>query len=262
MVMSPNKISFALLPWLLQLLLLFFLCPVAPTTSSTPSSETLAVNTTLLFDSGAPSYSLRNCSCATPVRDCNEALANLMCSCHTVLRSALPPAGMTEPKGLSVWLKELWILEELVNRSIVSHLQLSFCGPSHVDSQHLVLFGLRTLKIHSAAPEALYPNQEIKISTEAAVPTGSSSSEFSTSILHMAFVDLSVLNGLSILKAYSMVGPSAPTLSEHLPHLAMPILPPATVTHDDAHDDTHDVAHDPRGQASESLQTIVITFVY
>ncbi|KAJ8350889.1 hypothetical protein SKAU_G00260190 [Synaphobranchus kaupii] len=34
--------------------------------------------------------SLRNCSCASEIQDCNDALANLLCSCRTVPRSSLP----------------------------------------------------------------------------------------------------------------------------------------------------------------------------
>lgn len=252
MEMSPNTVISAALPW--SLWLLFFLTPVTRTTSSAPTSETsLTLNTTLLFNSGAPGHNLRNCSCSTPVRDCDEALANSLCRCHTVLRSALPPAGLREPGPLTVWVKELWVLEELLNRSMMGHLRLSFCGVKPLDSQYLALLGLRTLKIHSAAPEAPYPNQEMTISPAAglAVELQALSFDF-TSSLHVTFLDVAVLNGLSALKAYSVVGP-AHTLSQQFPHLALPLPLPSPATDDPT---------DPSEQASEPLQNLLITFIY
>ncbi|XP_038575693.1 uncharacterized protein C21orf62 homolog isoform X1 [Micropterus salmoides] len=254
MEMSLNTDSSASLPW--SLWLLFFLTPITQTTSSAPTSETsLPFNTTLLFDSGTPGYNLRNCSCSKPVWDCNEALANSLCRCHTVLRSALPTAGLREPGRLTVWVKELWVLEELLNRSMVGHLRLSFCGIKPMDSQYLALQGLRTLRIHSAAPEATYPNQEITISPAAgiAVELEALSFDFSSSF-HVTFLDVAVLNGLSALKAYSVVGPPAHNLSQTFPHLALPLATPYSAAPDDP--------IDPSEQAAEPLQNLLITFVY
>lgn len=251
MEMSPNTISFALLMWLQWLL--FFLTPVVRTTGSVPTSETpLPVNATLLFDTGAPGDSLRNCSCPAPVPDCDEDLANSLCSCHSVLRSALPPAGLREPGGLTVWLKESWVLEELLNRSTVGHLQLSFCGVNPLDSKYLALLGLQTLRIHSAAPGAPYPNQEITINPSSS-PDSPGSSSSSSPIIHMTFLDVAVLNGLSALKAYSVVGPPLPALSQHFPHLALP-LPQPSATHDDP--------ADPSEPSAEPPQSCILTFVY
>ncbi|XP_070771462.1 exosomal polycystin-1-interacting protein-like [Enoplosus armatus] len=254
MEMSLNTVSSASLPW--SLWLLFFLTPVTQTTSSAPASETsLPVNTTLLFDSGTPGSNLRNCSCSTPVLDCNEALANSLCRCHTVLRSALPPAGLREPGPLTVWVKELWVLEELLNRSMVGHLRLSFCGVKPVRSRYLALRGLRTLRIHSDAPEAPYPNQEITISPAAGVAAEleALSLDFSSSF-HVTFVDVAVLNGLSALKAYSVVGPPGHNLSQHFLHLDLPLALPSSATPDDP--------MDPSQRAAEPLQSLFITFVY
>lgn len=251
MEMSPNTVSSASLPW--SLWLLFFLTPVAQTTSSASAPEpSLPVNTTLLFDSGAPGYNLRNCSCSAPVQDCNEALANSLCRCHTVLRSALSPARLQEPGQLTVWVRELWVLEELLNRSTIGHLRLSFCGIRPMDSQHLALLGLQTLRIHSAAPEAQYPNQEITISP-AAGELEALSFDFSSSS-HVTFLDVTVLNGLSVLKAYSVVGPPAHTFSQHFPHLALPLALPSPAVPDDS--------TDPNEQAAEPPRNLLITFVY
>ncbi|KAM8855019.1 exosomal polycystin-1-interacting protein-like [Spinachia spinachia] len=250
MEMSPNNVSSIVLPWSHWLLL--FLTQVTLTTNSAPLSDTsLSLNTTLLFNSGAPGYNLRNCSCYSPIRECDEVLANSLCRCHTVLRSSLPPAGLREPGRLAVWVKELWVLEELLNRSMVDHLLLSFCGMKPMDSQYLVLLGLRTLRIHSAAPEASYPSQEIIISpaSEVAVELEALYLDLSSSF-HVTFLDVAVLNGLSVLKAYSVVGPPAQTLSQQFPHLAVPFSLPSSATPDDPTD------------PSEHQQNLFFTFVY
>ncbi|KAM4731521.1 exosomal polycystin-1-interacting protein-like isoform 1-T2 [Anableps anableps] len=235
MEMSPNTACSALLPW--SLCLMFVLTSDCQTMLSAPSE---AENTTLLFDSGS---GLRNCSCSAPIQDCDEALANSWCRCHSVPRSALPRSGLRQPGSLTVWVRELWVLEELLNNSVVVHLQLSFCGVKPLQSQQLVLLGLQTLRVHSAAPGAPYPNQEIRVSE-----LDSSSS------LHMSFVDVGVLNGLSALKAYSVVGPPLDTFSHFFPHLVFPF----TQTSSDAPDD----ALESRENASEPLQQTFITFVY
>ncbi|XP_036965175.1 uncharacterized protein C21orf62 homolog isoform X1 [Acanthopagrus latus] len=254
MEMSPNTVSSASLPW--SLWLLFFLAPVTRTTNSAPTPETsLTVNSTLLFDGGAPGYNLRNCSCSVPIADCDEALANSRCRCHTVLRSALPPAGLREPGPVTVWVKELWILEELLNRRTVGHLRLSFCGVKPMDSQYLALLGLRTLRIHSAAPEAPYPDQEITVSPAAGLTAEIEALSFDfSSSSHVTFLDVAVLNGLSALKAYTVVGPPAHSLYKDFPHLAVPLpLPPSAAP---------EVPADPSDPAAEPPENLLLTFIY
>lgn len=255
MEMSPHTVSSAWLPW--SLWLLFFLTPVTKTTSSAPTSETSPpINATLLFDSGAPGGSVRNCSCSAPIQDCDEALANSLCRCHTVLRSALPPAGLREPEKLTVWVKELWVLEELLNRSMVSHLRLSFCGTKPIKSRYVALLGLRTLRIHSAAPEAAFPTQEITVSPAAGLSAELEALPFDlSSSLHMTFLDVAVLNGLSALKAYTVVGPPAHTFSQHFPHLASPFAPPSSSPPGDGPTDHGE-------QAAEPLENLLTTFIY
>lgn len=254
MEMSPNTVSSASLPW--SLWLLFFLAPVTRTTNSAPTPEaSLTVNTTLLFDGGAPGYNLRNCSCSAPIADCDEALANSLCRCHTVLRSALPPAGLREPGQVTVWVKELWILEELLNRSTVDHLRLSFCGVKPMDSQYLALLGLQTLRIHSAAPEALYPDQEITVSPAAGLTAEIEALSFDfSSSFHVTFLDVAVLNGLSALKAYTVVGPPAHSLYRDFPHLAVPLPLPSS--------DAPEVPADPSELAAEPPENLLLTFIY
>lgn len=244
MAMPPNTVSSALLPW--PLWLLFLLTPITRTTSSAPTTEpSLGFNTTLLFASGAPGYNLRNCTCSGPVQDCNEALANALCRCRTVLRSSLSPAGLRESGQLTIWVKELWVLEELLNKSMVSHLQLSFCGIKPVDSKYLALLGVRSLGIHSTMPEAPYPKQEITIFPSAGATAELEAQSFAfSSTFHLTFLDVALLNGLSALKAYTLVSPPVSTLSQHFPHLPLPS------------------SAEPSGGVEEPRHNLLLTFVY
>ncbi|KAK6292564.1 hypothetical protein J4Q44_G00371480, partial [Coregonus suidteri] len=163
--MSLNRASSwrrppALLPWLLWTLWVLLL-------PSTVTPTTGPGNSTLLFDSTENSNSLRNCSCSAHIQDCDEALANLLCSCHTVLRSKLTPGGLREQGGLTVWLREPWVLTELLNGSVVPDLHLSFCGTSTlaIPTQYLALFGLRRLRVHSAAQGAPHLEQVLTIAS-------------------------------------------------------------------------------------------------
>lgn len=247
MEMSPNTACSALLPW--SLCLMFVLTSDGQAMVSALSyGAPETANATLLFDSGS---GLRNCSCSAPVQDCNEALANSLCRCHTVLRSALPRSGLRQPGRLTVWLRETWVLEELLNSSMVAHLHLSFCGAKLLQSQQLVLLGLQTLRVLSAAPEAPYPNQEIRVSPSA--ETAAELGSFSSS-LHMTFVDVGVLNGLSALKAYSVVGPPLQTFSQFFRNLVLPF----TQKSSDAPDDPLEFGEN----STAPLQQTFITFVY
>ncbi|XP_017260319.1 uncharacterized protein C21orf62 homolog [Kryptolebias marmoratus] len=199
--------SASLLPWLLCLLLP--LPSDCQTMTSAPPYDT-SLTSTLLFDSGSPGSGLRNCSCPVPVRDCDEALANSRCRCRSVLRSSLQ--RLRQLGRVTVWVKELWVLKELLNVSTVEHLHLSSCGPSRLQNQQLVLLGLQSLRVHSSAPGAPYPTQEMEV-----LPSAGPAAE-----LHITLVDLGVLSGLSALKAYSVIGPPAHTLSQFFPHLVFP----------------------------------------
>ncbi|KAL0985541.1 hypothetical protein UPYG_G00158390 [Umbra pygmaea] len=221
MEMSPNRASSCsrprgLLSWLLWTAWVLLL-------PWTVSLTTGSGNRTLLFDSADNNNSLRNCSCSAHVQDCNKVLANLQCSCHTVPRSELTPGGLREQGGLTVWLTEPWVLTELLNGSVVADLSLSFCGagPLAIPSQYLALFGLRMLKVYSAAQGARHPEQGLTIASGMAhsyVPS-------SPSVTHVSFLDLNVLNGLSSLKAYSVSAQPLVTLLQQFPHLPLPQMP-------------------------------------
>ncbi|XP_061580271.1 uncharacterized protein LOC133446278 [Cololabis saira] len=211
MEMSPKLVSSVLLTWCVSLM--FLLTSTTLTVSSAPTTGP----TRLLFDSGTSGYNLRNCSCSAAIQDCNEALANSLCRCHSVPRSSLHRHGLREPGHLDIWVKDPWILEELLNGSTVEHLRLSFCGKKPLQSQQLTLLGLRTLQVHSTTPEVQHPNKEVVVFPSA----GLADVPFQvSSFYHVTILDVEVLNGLSALKAYSVLGPAAPALPQVLPHLS------------------------------------------
>uniref|UniRef100_A0A3Q1HPD3 Uncharacterized protein n=1 Tax=Anabas testudineus TaxID=64144 RepID=A0A3Q1HPD3_ANATE len=188
-------------------------------------------------------YNLRNCSCYTLVRDCEEALANSQCRCYTDRRSALPHARIRE-HGLT-----------LLNMSMVDHLCLSFCGIKPIGTQNLAL--LRTLRIHNAAPEVPFPIQEISISPAAGltVEFKALSFDFSSSI-HVTILDTAALNGLSTLKTYSIVGPTDVVNTTNC-NLSSSLSFPLPLSFPSSYNSL-----DPSEQAAEPLQNLLITFVY
>uniref|UniRef100_A0A8C4ZLW2 Uncharacterized protein n=1 Tax=Gadus morhua TaxID=8049 RepID=A0A8C4ZLW2_GADMO len=161
-------------------------------------------NNMLFFQDSAPGGGLRYCSCPAPVLHCDETLAELQCSCRSVSPTALPPAGLSEPSVLvTVWLRDTGLLQDLLNGSRVSHLQLVSCGGKPLNSQHLALLGLLTLKIHSSAQGEL---EEEEGAGRGVSPP-----------LRLTFLDVALLNGLSALKAYSVTGQSLSSLETQFP---------------------------------------------
>ncbi|KAJ8386794.1 hypothetical protein AAFF_G00167430 [Aldrovandia affinis] len=207
------------------------------------------LNGTLLFDSAAyGGHSLRNCSCASEIQDCNDALANLLCSCRTVPRSSLPPGGLSVRGGLTVWVRQPWVLRELLNGSAVQDLRLAACSPAPFPAQPLTLFGLRRLRLRSAVQGTAHPEQTLTIAPgqergRGRSPASSSTSTSSSSPFLVSFLDVALLNGLSPLKAYSVSSPPTPTLVQHFPHLPLPRPPP--------------YPHPPEAQ-----QDCLLTFIY
>lgn len=181
------------------------------------SDSSLHVNT-LLFSTGAPYYHLRNCSCPVVISNCDEALANSMCCCRTVLRSSLPPADLRESGPLTVWVKEGWELKELLDGSTVLHLLLCSCGAEPLDGQYISLLGLRTLRVYNMAPLVLHPQQEVIVSPPERLLTRLDA--LWTAQDPLTVLDLSVLNGLSTLKAFRI--PAEPQQLHHLRHLRLP----------------------------------------
>lgn len=170
------------------------------------AQHSLQANMTLVFDSMDHADRLCSCSCATVVRSCDEALANLMCTCGTLWRSALSP-GTLEAEMLTVWAWQPWVLRELLNGSRVPTLQLSLCSPTSFlePSQYLTIVGLRKLQISSYG--AQHKGERV-LNFGLNVQDGN---------LSVAFLDLWSLN--NHLKAYSVIGPPLQMLMQHFPYL-------------------------------------------
>ncbi|XP_072541345.1 exosomal polycystin-1-interacting protein-like [Salminus brasiliensis] len=189
--------------------------------AGTEAHPYLRPNVTLVFDSTIHSDSLRNCSCAAVVRPCDETLANLLCNCVTVSRSSLTPGGLRQDnrrtdRTLTVWVREAWVLRELLNGSHVPDLHLSLCAPvlDLGPAQYLTLVGLRRLQVYTTAKEALHRDQALNIVSSAGF-------EVQDSGLSITLLDLGSLSGGLRLKAYSVVGPSLQVLRQHFLNLTL-----------------------------------------
>lgn len=167
----------------------------------------LQANTTLVFDGLDQADRLCNCSCATAVRSCDEAHANLMCSCGTVWRSALSP-GTLEAGTLTVWAWQPWVLRELLNGSRVPELQLTLCSPASFleSAEYLTIVGLRKLQLSS--------NRGPQHKGERVLNFGLNVQDGNLSV---AFLDVWSLS--NHLKAYSVIGPPVQMLMQHFPYL-------------------------------------------
>uniref|UniRef100_A0A8B9J9K7 Uncharacterized protein n=1 Tax=Astyanax mexicanus TaxID=7994 RepID=A0A8B9J9K7_ASTMX len=190
-----KMLSFCLPPLLCALLRLHFACTDLP-------------NITLVFDSTTHSDSLRNCSCATEVRHCEETLANLLCNCGTVPRSSLTARGprwdnRRTDGTLSVWVHNSWIRMELLNGSHVLDLHLSLCAPAALlgPAQYLTLVGLKRIQLYTLGKEALHRDQTMNIIPGVGLNVWDSG-------LSIALLDVGSMSGALRLKAYSVVGPS------------------------------------------------------
>lgn len=165
-------------------------------------------NITLLFDSTTHDNLLHNCSCASEVKSCDKALANLLCSCNTIWRSSLGP-GSLEANNLMVWAHHPWMLKELLNGSRVPELQLSLCTPASLlePAQYVSIVDLKKLQISIPGVTSQKGKRVLNIGLN--VENGGSS---------VAFLDVWSLN--NHLKAYSVVGPPLQMLKQHFPNLA------------------------------------------
>ncbi|KAI4877958.1 hypothetical protein NFI96_003914 [Prochilodus magdalenae] len=199
------------------------LCVLLPLQfAGTEAHPYFRANITLLFDSAIHSNSLRNCSCGAEVRHCDEALANLLCSCSTVPRSSLTAGGLRWDGGqagrtLAVWVREPWVLRELLNGSQVPELRLSLCAPIPLldPTQYLTLVGLRRLQVYTSSKGALHQDQALNMGSRAGLDVQDSDG------LRVTFLDVRSLSRAPHLKAYSVVGPPLQALKQHFPTLTL-----------------------------------------
>lgn len=103
-------------------------------------------NGTLIFTKG---NTIRNCSCPVYSRDRDYSLANLMCSCKSVLPFALE---QTSYHGhLTIWFTDISTLGHLLRFTLVQDLKLSLCGCNTFPTKCLAIYGLKRLGINTEA---------------------------------------------------------------------------------------------------------------
>ncbi|XP_069060123.1 exosomal polycystin-1-interacting protein [Pleurodeles waltl] len=175
-------------------------------------------NSTLIF---AADNNIRNCSCSSDIPDCEYNLAQLMCSCKTVL---LHTVDRTIPRfsyssDLTVWFKDAPTLGLLLNFSFVHDLKLSLCESAPLSTNYVPILGLRRLRIQSVAG-ARYTQQSLTIHNGLGKNSLNAFKALSTgtkTIYDIAYLDTALCNRFSSLKSYSVENVS--NIEEHFPNL-------------------------------------------
>ncbi|XP_030058383.1 exosomal polycystin-1-interacting protein [Microcaecilia unicolor] len=175
-------------------------------------------NSTLIF---TKDNNIRNCSCASDIRDCDYSLANLICSCKTVLQQTISRAtpGPSYSSDLTLWFSDTAALSLLLNFTSVHNLKLSLCGTAPLPSEYLAVLGLRRLRIHSSAAINA-PDQSLIIHNMSNRITKDGSDmepSKSKNLFYISYLDTALFNGYSSLKSYSVVNVSS--ISDHFPNL-------------------------------------------
>ncbi|XP_053312653.1 uncharacterized protein C21orf62 homolog [Spea bombifrons] len=175
-------------------------------------------NYTLIFASDL--NNVRNCSCSTLIRDCDYSLANLMCSCKTILfQRNRTLSSLVYTGDLTVWFPNTPTLGQLLNFSLVNDLKISFCGAAPLPAQYLAILGLRHLRVKTrGAPEQslkLYNHEDIVSKDAACTDSGGRRSSH-----HISYLDTSLFNRNTSLRSYSVE--DVPSIADHFPNLPYP----------------------------------------
>ncbi|XP_012301714.2 polycystin-1-interacting protein 1 [Aotus nancymaae] len=158
-------------------------------------------NSTLIF---TKENTIRNCSCSADIRDCDYSLANLMCSCKTVLPLTVE---RTSYNGhLTIWFTDTSALGRLLNFTLVQDLKLSLCSTNTLPTEYLAICGLKRLRINMEAKHP-FPEQSLFIHSG-----GDGDSRDKPMWLHkgwqpcmyISFLDMALFNRDSSLKSYSI----------------------------------------------------------
>ncbi|XP_006862600.1 PREDICTED: uncharacterized protein C21orf62 homolog [Chrysochloris asiatica] len=160
-------------------------------------------NSTLIF---TKENTIRNCSCSADIQDCDYSLANLMCSCKTVL---LFSVEQTSYQGhLTIWFTDISVLGLLLNFTLVQDLKLSLCSTNTLPTEYLAVWGLKRLRINTEAKQqSSAPEQSLLIHS------GSESESKEKSMylhkdwqacMYISFIDMALFNRESSLKSYSI----------------------------------------------------------
>lgn len=150
---------------------------------------------TLIFTKG---NTIRNCSCPADIRDCDYSLANLMCSCKSVLPLAME---QTSYHGhLTIWFTDISTLGHLLKFTLVQDLKLSLCGSNTFPTKYLAVCGLKRLHINT---EAKHPSGEQSILIHNGREGSSLYKGWQTRVF-ISLLDVALFNRDSSLKSYSI----------------------------------------------------------
>ncbi|XP_021064509.2 uncharacterized protein C21orf62 homolog [Mus pahari] len=152
-------------------------------------------NNTLIFTKG---NTIRNCNCPVDIRDCDYSLANLMCSCKSVLPSAME---QTSYHGhLTIWFTDISTLGHVLKFTLVQDLKLSLCGSSTFPTKYLPICGLQRLHINT---EARRPSREQSLLIHSRREGSPMHKGWQTCVC-ISFLDVALFNRDSSLKSYSI----------------------------------------------------------
>uniref|UniRef100_A0A8C6FVB2 Exosomal polycystin 1 interacting protein n=1 Tax=Moschus moschiferus TaxID=68415 RepID=A0A8C6FVB2_MOSMO len=158
-------------------------------------------NGTLIF---TKENTIRKCSCSADIRDCDYSLANLMCSCKTVLPLAIEQMSYSD--RLTIWFTDTSALGLLLNFTLVRDLKLSLCSTNTLPTEYLAICGLKRLRVST---EAKHPSPEQSL----LIHDGGESESREKPILlqrgwqtcmYISFLDMALFNRESALKSYSV----------------------------------------------------------
>ncbi|XP_007063646.2 uncharacterized protein C21orf62 homolog isoform X1 [Chelonia mydas] len=171
-------------------------------------------NNTLIF---TKENTIRNCSCSADIHDCDYSLANLMCSCKTILPYTIDRASYHS--DLTIWFTDTTVLGMLLNFTVVHYLKLSLCGSTPLPTEYLAILGLRKLQINSEV-KGQFLEQNLTI-----YKSGDNEMRDKLKVLHkdrqmflyISVLDTSLFNRYSLLKSYSVENVSS--ITDHFPSL-------------------------------------------
>ncbi|XP_051047824.1 uncharacterized protein C21orf62 homolog [Phodopus roborovskii] len=152
-------------------------------------------NSTLIFTKG---NAIWNCSCPVDIRDCDYSLANLVCSCKSVLPFATEQTSYHD--DLTIWFTDAATLGRLLEFTLVQDLKLSLCGSNTLPTKYLALCGLKRLRINA---EAKHPSREQSLLIHSR-RQGSSSYKGCQACVFISVLDMALFNRDSSLKSYSI----------------------------------------------------------
>ncbi|XP_003763481.2 uncharacterized protein C21orf62 homolog [Sarcophilus harrisii] len=172
-------------------------------------------NNTLIF---TKENTIRNCSCSADIRDCDYNLANLMCTCKTVLPYTIEQASYDS--DLTIWFTDITALGFLLNFTLVRDLKLSLCSTTILPTEYLTIWGLKRLRINTEVKDQ-FPEQSLLIHTSDDSDFKEDKPKLPTdrqTFLYVSFLDTALFNGESSLKSYSIE--NVVSITNNFPYLS------------------------------------------